>query len=68
METIAKQKAIKIYTENLEWIGATFYKDGFYTMSEHEKAKGCSLAAVNEILSWNKTLFWENVKEEINKL
>ena len=31
-------------------------------------AKQSALIAVDEILSWNQTLFWENVKLEIEKL
>jgi hypothetical protein len=28
----------------------------------------CALIAVEEILSWNQTKFWEDVKQEIEKL
>jgi hypothetical protein len=31
-------------------------------------AKQCALICVDEILSWNPTLFWETVKTEIEKL
>jgi hypothetical protein len=33
-----------------------------------DESKRCALVLVNEILSWNQTLFWENVKIEIQNL
>jgi hypothetical protein len=33
-----------------------------------EQAKQCALICVDEIISWNPTLFWETVKTEIEKL
>ena len=31
-------------------------------------AKKCAIIAVDEILPWNQTKFWEDVKQEIEKL
>ena len=64
-----KQKALEIHARMFSAKG----KDGFYTMT-HETAKNCALVAVNEILNPNNdklyrdVIFWESVKEEIQKL
>lgn len=49
---LSRQKAIKIYNE----------------MDKCIDTQQMALVAVNEILSWNQTKFWEDVKQEIENL
>jgi hypothetical protein len=41
--------------------------DKMYGVTDYQ-AKQSALIAVDEILSWNQTKFWEDVKQEIEKL
>ena len=49
---LSRQKAIKIYNE----------------MDKCINTQQMCLVAVNEILTWNQTKFWEDVREEIKNL
>jgi hypothetical protein len=49
---LSKQKAIKIFNE----------------MEKCIDTQQMALVAVDEILSWNQTKFWEDVKQKIKKL
>ena len=49
---LSKQKAIKIFDE----------------MDKCINTQQMCLVAINEILTWNQTKFWEDVREEIKNL
>ena len=72
-----KDKAIQLYNKFLNPSGDTY----LYGMLEHESAKECALIAVDEILKLENNngyyfdgtnvtsiSFWQEVKQEIEKL
>jgi len=78
-----KEKAIKLFKEYLEWIGKSYYHDGAYSKGEEDKAKECALVTVEEMIKEydaieseqvalgfinSKMEYWNEVKEELNKL
>jgi hypothetical protein len=59
----AKEKAKELFDKYEYYV--RIYNDDTPRL---DMQKQCALIAVDEILSWNQTLFWENVKLEIEKL
>ena len=59
----AKEKAWELYHKYRTLEG----KFGDKVLYNYD-AKQCALIAVDEILSWNQTKFWEDVKQEILNL
>ena len=60
---IPKEKAWELYNKYRTLEG----KFGDKVLYNYD-AKQCALIAVDEILSWNQTKFWEDVKQEILNL
>lgn len=54
--------------EKAKYLVGKFYFDDFNEESNLYEAKKHALLAVDEILSWNKTYFWEQVRIEIENL
>ena len=67
----AKEKANNIYNQMLEWVdNSHVYKERNIISTT---AKQCALICVDEILENNygakfQMIFWQEVKQEINKL